>query len=186
MVSHCSTSGQREIIVDKLKKFINVDIFGDCGTLKCDKTQEEGCYDKIGKEYLFYLSFENSLCKDYATEKFTNPLKYNLVPIVYGGGNYSAILPYPNSFIDVNDYKSAKNLADHLQYLFRNRTAYAQYFEWRRFYDVEIRQGFNGFKKLCYALQRNETAETKVYSNMNQWWTVEGDCKSGLGVNWVD
>lgn len=186
MVSHCSTVGGREALVDSLKKRLPIDIYGDCGPLKCDKTREEGCYEKLGNEYMFYLSFENSVCRDYVTEKFSNALKYNLVPIVYGGGNYSALLPFADSFIDIRDYRSANELADYLLYLQKNRTAYARYFEWRRFYEVNIRQGFNGFKKLCYALQRGEARRTKVYSNMQQWWTTEGDCKNGLDIKWTN
>ena len=29
----------------------------------------------------FYLSFENSICEDYATEKFFNALKSDIVPV---------------------------------------------------------------------------------------------------------
>ena len=38
---------------------------------------------------MFYLAFENSNCKDYATEKFYISLDMAIVPIVMGGANYS-------------------------------------------------------------------------------------------------
>ena len=42
----------------------------------------------ILKNYMFYFSFENSLCLDYVTEKFFEMLKYNMVPVVYASANY--------------------------------------------------------------------------------------------------
>ena len=40
----------------------------------------------------FYLSFENSICTDYVTEKFFRIAQLeNVVPVVYGGADISNI-----------------------------------------------------------------------------------------------
>ena len=44
-------------------------------------------YKETLKDYKFYLSFENSLCQDYITEKFYLALYAGALPIVYGGLN---------------------------------------------------------------------------------------------------
>lgn len=59
----------------------------------------------LDRDYKFYLSFENSICVDYVTEKFWNALLFNTVPIVYGGADYLEIAP-KKSFINILDFKS--------------------------------------------------------------------------------
>lgn len=90
-VSHCETPSQRETYVrklnDELDKYkLTIDIFGDCGNLHCTNEQ---CPLLIETDYYFYLVFENSMCRDYVTEKVLVATKHFAVPIVYGGANYS-------------------------------------------------------------------------------------------------
>ena len=86
MVSNCLTKSNREGFVETLRKFINVDVYGSCyqDSKKCEKEKSDNCWNYISDHYKFYLAFENSLCKDYITEKFWESLKRNIVPIVLG------------------------------------------------------------------------------------------------------
>ncbi|KAK3895352.1 hypothetical protein Pcinc_000942 [Petrolisthes cinctipes] len=100
MVSHCGTDSGRELYVKELRQYIDVDIYGKCGKLVCGKNHNEFCYtDVLAPTYKFYLAFENNVCQDYLIEKVWLPLKHGLVPVVYGGANYSIFLP-PHSYID--------------------------------------------------------------------------------------
>ena len=75
-VSHCATQGRRERYARLMKLSMAVDIYGRCGPFKCDRGEDEQkCFANMAKDYRFYLSFENSICDDYITEKFFNILK---------------------------------------------------------------------------------------------------------------
>ena len=115
MVSHCATDSKRERYVKELKNHIQVDIYGACGTLKCDNWT--ACDEMVAKDYKFYLSFENTLCKDYASEKLLKILqKRQTVPIVRGGADYTTVCP-PDSVVNTADFPSAAALAEHLKKL---------------------------------------------------------------------
>ena len=68
-VSNCASQSKRMEMVRELQKYIDVDVYGDCGTMKCPRKREEDCRQMAAKTYKFYLSLENSLCLDYVTEK---------------------------------------------------------------------------------------------------------------------
>lgn len=70
MVSNCDTTNNRWDYVRKLQQHIEVDIYGNCGPLKCPRSQENECLKMLQRTYKFYLAFENSNCIDYITEKF--------------------------------------------------------------------------------------------------------------------
>ena len=99
--------------------------------------------DKIYKEtlkpYKFYLSFENTKCQEYITEKFFTAVgTAEVIPIALGGTSieeYNNVAP-PHSFIHVNQFPSIKSLAKHLEYLSQNETAYKEYFWWTEYYKV--------------------------------------------------
>ncbi|BHF82407.1 Alpha-(1,3)-fucosyltransferase 7 [Sparganum proliferum] len=63
--------------------------------------------------------------------------EYGMVPIVYGASReeFYARAP-PNSYIHVDDFKTVKDLASHLNYLDKNDTAYASYFAWKEHGEV--------------------------------------------------
>lgn len=89
--------------------------------------------------YWFYLAFENSLCRDYITEKFWKIITSDslTIPIVLGGcslEDYAIVAP-PNSYIDVRNFTSAKQLTDHLRYVTENEQAFNYYQQWRNEYE---------------------------------------------------
>ncbi len=62
-----------------------------------------------------------------------------MVPIVLGAykEDYISTLP-PQSYINVDDFRSIRELAAYLKYLDKNDTAYATYFAWRQFGELVV------------------------------------------------
>ena len=140
------------------------------------------CMSMIEQKYKFYLSFENSFCKDYITEKFWKVLSFNVIPIVMGSGNYSKYAP-AKSFINVEDFNSGKELADYLTYLNSNATAYAEYFEWKNYFKVSFEYN-RAFCGLCKALNEPHEFADKVNENTFDWWRTQGQCVKKGSFPW--
>ena len=63
-VSNCHSFSGREFYVTELRKHITIDVYGECGQLKCEKQKGSQCYKMAQSKYKFYLAFENAICKD--------------------------------------------------------------------------------------------------------------------------
>ena len=59
----------------------------------------------------------------------TDPCRYDIVPVVLGGGDYAHSAP-PGSYIDALAFPTVARLAEYLLYLDANDTAYNEYFRW--------------------------------------------------------
>ncbi|XP_031620209.1 glycoprotein 3-alpha-L-fucosyltransferase A-like isoform X2 [Contarinia nasturtii] len=171
LVSNCDAQNDRQIYVQKLQKYIDIDIYGRCGTKKCPKNFSE-CLNMVTKDYKFYLSFENSHCMDYITEKtYQNGLAHDVLPIVLGARreDYERQLPY-NSFIYAEDFDSPKDLADYLHKVDKDDELYNSYFQWKG--TGEIHNPFEDlWCRVCALLHDEYTMNTPHwYDDINKWF----------------
>ncbi|XP_046877245.1 4-galactosyl-N-acetylglucosaminide 3-alpha-L-fucosyltransferase 9-like [Hypomesus transpacificus] len=155
----------------ELVKHIKVDVFGKVfGTF----LKNEDYFSTIAS-CKFYLSFENSIHKDYITEKLNGPLAAGTVPVVLGPPrqNYENFIP-GDSFIHVNDFPDAKALADFLLQLDRNDEAYLRYFSWRQYFSARphlIEQNQEFIQAICYGCAHvAEHREYRVVHNLYKWY----------------
>ncbi|CAH8511747.1 unnamed protein product [Schistosoma turkestanicum] len=168
IVSNCRPNSPRNLYVYELSKHITVDVYGGCSQRKC---QDLDCYKMLKEHYKFYLSFENSLCQDYITEKFfRNSLMNDVIPVVMGASieEYQKVSP-PNSFIHVDQFSSPKKLAEYLHYLDSNHTAFNEYFIWQNEWKVVL---FPERPECDFCLLANALPSLKPswYTDINSWF----------------
>ena len=168
IVSNCWPQSVRNLYYKELLKYVPVDVYGACGNLSCTSSLPGiKCIRNLSASYMFYLAFENGFCQGYYTEKAFHPLVHNMVPITLGGANYTKYLP-PNSFIDVRDFGSVKELADRLLYLRENINEYRKYFLWKEFYQIRSNRT-QGFCKLCEILHTPNYIYKSRFSVADYW-----------------
>jgi alpha-1,3-fucosyltransferase len=157
--------------IEDLREYIDVDIFGKCGE-HCHGTE---CWSVI-TNYKFYLAFENSLCKDYITEKtYSNSFSHLIIPVILSGANLSnpVVIP-PNSYISVTDFSTVKELAKYLKYVGSNEVLYNEYFKWRDYWNIIDQYTYkNPFCSICEKLYN--PGRRKSYGNLNDYFSIN-DC----------
>ena len=171
-------SGREEFVKAMKTHGIIVDIYGKCGNLECSKKNKPFCLEKLNTDYKFYLSFENSICDDYVTEKYFTRLAYNAIPVVFGGANYSSFAPY-KSYIDAMQFKNAGKLVEYMRKVHENDTLFASHFWWREFYDVRIKNRKNRAQRFCKLCEKlhDPNLQPKVYRNFHKWWLTDSHCR---------
>ncbi|XP_064487600.1 alpha-(1,3)-fucosyltransferase C-like [Ornithodoros turicata] len=173
IVSNCNAHSKREKFVRRLRKYIDVDVYGGCGSLKCPPERKEDCFRKFENEYFFRLALENSLCREYATEKLFSTLQHNLVPVALGSVNYTDIAP-PHSVIDVSSFASPRKLANYLKKVKNDFEMYKRYLVWKETYDVLNWK--ETFCSLCQKLYDEAFKARSVYENLWSWWVSGSRC----------
>ena len=164
LVSHCKTENKREDYVAELQKYIDIDIYGTCGPLNFVKDLDKE-KEILIPQYKFYIAFENSYCNEYVTEKFYHHIGRGIIPIVMGSMNYRTIAP-EKSYIDVKDFKSPKDLADHLKFLDKYDGQYLKYFEWTKNVKYHV---LRPMCELCKKLH-DPSQPVQYYRNLSDWW----------------
>ncbi|CAG9810437.1 unnamed protein product [Chironomus riparius] len=177
-LSHCNTNSNRDHLGKKIQEYMNIDIYGLCGNLTCqipsiyNETARRTCTDMLNSTYKFYLSFENSICTDYMTEKVYLNMDNYIVPILYNGiTDMQHFLP-PHSYIHVNDSSSVEDLVNYLKYLDKNPQEYANYFWWKKYYKVLTNAHSYAYCDMCMKVNEwNTKQKRQSYNDLNGWLT---------------
>ncbi|XP_060068150.1 alpha-(1,3)-fucosyltransferase C-like isoform X2 [Ylistrum balloti] len=171
-VSHKNVPSKRAKFAKALSNTTNVDIFSRTGPKKCPTDTIKDCNKLLSDKYKFYLAFENELCRDYVTEKCFKiyASQADVIPVVRGAPDYSLFAP-PHSYIDTSEFNDISSLGTFQLKLGNNRTAFEDYFQWRKYYYNEP-TGDRAFCQLCAQAHR-VPLRYRLYDNLKIW--IHGD-----------
>ncbi|XP_065142370.1 4-galactosyl-N-acetylglucosaminide 3-alpha-L-fucosyltransferase 9-like [Paramisgurnus dabryanus] len=168
IVSNYNANYKRSKYFNELSKYITIEAYGRHFNRHISKEE----YAKTMASCKFYLSFENSIHKDYMTEKLYSPLFYGTVPVVLGPSreNYEQFVP-SGAFIHVDDFPSPKELAEFLKHLDQNEDLYKHYFTWRE--NFVVKGGQFGRDHACQSCEHIRRFKNyRVVNNLNSWYFV--------------
>ncbi|XP_062850999.1 4-galactosyl-N-acetylglucosaminide 3-alpha-L-fucosyltransferase 9-like [Trichomycterus rosablanca] len=156
---------------NELKKYINVNIFGG---MAGSHLKSEDYYPTLAS-CKFYLSFENSVHRDYITEKVNGPLSVGTVPVVLGPPrqNYEDFFP-PDSFIHIDDFPNPQALANRLLQLDKDDEAYRRFFDWKKHVTATphlVNKNQEFIIYICHACEHvGRHNEYKAAHDIYKWW----------------
>lgn len=121
------------------------------------------------------------------TEKLFDTLSMSAVPIVDGPDSYDGFIPNKNAVIRMDDYPDPRDLAEYINYLDQNDTAYLEYLSFRRdALDIPARQrldpSFIG-NWSDPAFHNERTSWCSVCRGMVPWWRARQSNDDSIDLN---
>ena len=160
-VSNCNTSSKREDFAKELSKYIDIDVVGKCWKELCPKNSVE-CLKEFEEQYFFRIDFEDAYHTDYVTEKVFENFSSDIIQIIGGGADYEDIVPN-KTVIDVNNFRSPKDLAIYLKSLMRSEERYTQYLRTK---DKYYAQGLEDESQRAYCELCSMLHDPQRYKNL--------------------
>jgi hypothetical protein len=133
LISAAVDRSGRQAYAAELMRYLHIHSYGRVLN-NCELPEDRGRPSKLEliSGYKFTLAFENSITRDYVTEKFFDPLVAGSVPIYIGAPNIEEFAPGDRCFINVDDFSSPRSLAEFVLDLDHDDTAYGAYMAWRQ------------------------------------------------------
>ncbi|KAG6450280.1 hypothetical protein O3G_MSEX006457 [Manduca sexta] len=191
IVSNCNAPSGRDQFVrqvqNELKQYgLIVDIYGNCGTIKCARNIMPKCLETVEREYYFYFSFENSFADDYVTEKLLSALNHYTVPVVFGTANYTRFMP-DGIYLNAKEL-GAQELAKQMSEIINDKERYYNFFKWHNHYsyhELEEVPETDFHCKLCEKVNSKEVTEgVNIHEHIREWWNPKkirpGGCAYGM------
>ncbi len=122
------------------------------------------------------LFLYSAICEDYVTEKIFTLMRFNIIPVVFGGAKYDQLFP-KNSYIDALSFESPEHLAKFLLKVGSDESLYNKYFEWKNEYEV-LGPHSSSLCNLCAKIA-NPSEPNKYHSSdyLYEWWVKSGKCR---------
>jgi len=189
LISECKRayvqSGRFEYIAE-LSKYMPVLAWGKCYKHKCGGK----CAKELEESSYFVLAFENTVCDDYASEKFFR-MKRLVVPVVLKRSVLRNVAP-GDTFIAADDFAHPRELAAFLNATAANKTRYMRYFEWTKRYAKDYYRNVGEYVRDAYCelcrdlwvppLDRAKRRRRRGHDDMSTWWRASTQCYRDYGI----
>ena len=116
LLSDCAFKWRTDFI-GELMKHIHIDSYGRCFN-NAQYHSAKGRYEEgmeIASKYRMFLQIENTITKDYITEKLTVAYGSGAIPVYWGTPEVYNWVPGNHTFIDISKYSNAEKLAEYLK-----------------------------------------------------------------------
>ncbi len=146
VASNCASRNERELLVRRLRaalpRTLPLHSVGKClHTHEVPALAPQPAHRRTGEtwrskvrvlsQYAFCLVAENSIARDYVTEKLFHAFAAGCVPVYYGTRSVERLLPDRLAIVRVLDFASLTGLVRHLEALASNASLYQRHLGWR-------------------------------------------------------
>lgn len=140
VMSNCNPHSKRGEYINALKQYFPITVLGHCGKKwSCGKQYiHDNCFAILNTTYTFFLAFENSLCREYFTEKLFENYNNDILIVTRGGYKNESVLKFPaGSVISTNKFKSVKELGEYMSAIAKDPVMLAKMLQEKsKFYGV--------------------------------------------------
>ena len=167
----------RITLVRELMKRMRVDSYGRVLNTRALAQPDKGRPTKLAAiaRHKFTLAFENTITRDYVTEKFFDPLIAGSVPVYLGAPNVVDYTPGEDCFINAADFDGPASLANYLNALGEDEAAYGKYLAWKarplrpQFLLMLETTCIPGLHRLCPLVRGQDTGHGSVADGLSRW-----------------
>ena len=147
VAKNCHSKNRRETLVKMLQKYVRVDSVSSCmNNHQWPSDIPRSNKDALQKRYLMYLAAENSIEKDYVTEKVYGGLINGAVPLYLGSPTIEefvpthSVIPVPGDFTE----EDVRRIADIAKTIIANKTVYEEWIEFKKHpYEERFKRKFS-------------------------------------------
>jgi hypothetical protein len=118
VVSNCRARWRYNYL-EHLMQHVPIDSYGHCLHNKDSELNDHRSWRKsmieIGRKYRMVISFENTVVKDYISEKIFHIYQSGAIPVYWGPSDIYKWVPGNHTFIDASTFNEPKELAAYLK-----------------------------------------------------------------------
>ena len=120
-LSHCTSDLKwRNDYILELSNYIHLHSYGTCYhnvSIPSSRNNYINSFPSIARKHRMVVTFENTIEKDYISEKISLCYKSSVIPVYWGPPEIYQWVPGNHSFIDPQKFKGPKELAEYLKHV---------------------------------------------------------------------